>query len=70
MPYELKEGDIVQLGVRTSPDTPPEFVFQYHNALKVKRTRTSQDETDAPDLKKPRVEENDAKVHMIYVFYL
>lgn len=36
-PCDLQEGDLVQLGVRTSPDVPPEFLFKYYKALKVKR---------------------------------
>ena len=45
--YELKDGDKVQFGVATSPDVPPEFIYQYYTALKVKQARTCPlDETD------------------------
>ena len=41
VPHELKEADTVQLGVRTAPDVPPEFLFKYYKALKVKRVRSN-----------------------------
>ena len=39
VPCELRDGDKVQLGVATSPSVPPEFVYQYYTAMKVKRPR-------------------------------
>ena len=47
IPYELREGDKVQFGVATSPSVPPEFVYQYYTAMKVKHARTRpSDQTD------------------------
>lgn len=58
-PYTLQEGDKVQLGVRTSPEAPPEFLFQYFTALKVKYLRNGEDAVDGiKSGKKPRLEEN------------
>lgn len=44
-PYELKDGDTVQFGVKTSPDLPAEFLYEYCKALKIKRVR-SNDKSD------------------------
>lgn len=35
VPYTLQEGDMVQLGVPTSPGVPAEFLYKFHSSLKV-----------------------------------
>ncbi|XP_052766252.1 LOW QUALITY PROTEIN: E3 ubiquitin-protein ligase RNF8-like [Mya arenaria] len=54
-PYELNEGDIVQLGVPISSEVPAEFVFKFHNALKVKRERKDEG-YDTPDGKRIKLQ--------------
>jgi hypothetical protein len=58
----LHDGDIVQFGVQTSPDTPAEFLFQYYTALKVKRVRKAEDTVDGAESsgKRPRLAGNEA----------
>ncbi|XP_059149543.1 E3 ubiquitin-protein ligase rnf8-like isoform X2 [Physella acuta] len=34
VPYTLQEGDMVQLGVPTSPGAPAEFLYKFHSSLK------------------------------------
>ncbi|GFS10006.1 E3 ubiquitin-protein ligase RNF8 [Elysia marginata] len=34
--YTMQEGDLIQLGVATSPDAPAEFIYKFHSALKVR----------------------------------
>lgn len=45
-PFELKEGDTVQLGVKTTPEEPAEFLFKYYKSLKVKRVPSNEDRVD------------------------
>ena len=57
--YDLNDGDKVQFGVATSPSVPPEFVFQYYKALKVKQTRKHP--ADEPDSALPQVKRSKTK---------
>ena len=44
--HQLKEGDLVRVGVAAGPDQPSEFVWSYHKCLKVaKKRRKPQEET-------------------------
>ena len=66
----LHDGDIVQLGVQTSPESPAEFLFQYHTALKVKRVRKAEDTVDGlkSSGKRPRLEgSNEAEVIIYFI---
>ncbi|KAK3792245.1 hypothetical protein RRG08_007325 [Elysia crispata] len=35
-PYTMQEGDLIQLGVATSPDAQAEFIFKFYSSLKVR----------------------------------
>lgn len=68
-PCELKEGDIVQLGVRTSPDQPPEFLFKYYKALKIKRVRSCDKVggTQTESVKRIKLEPGVSGIHYIKI---
>ncbi|XP_045167081.2 E3 ubiquitin-protein ligase RNF8-like isoform X2 [Mercenaria mercenaria] len=61
--YKLQDGDKVQFGVRTSPEAPPEFLFQYYAALKVKHVRKAEDTVDGlkSSGKRRRLDGNEAE---------
>ncbi|GFO10220.1 E3 ubiquitin-protein ligase rnf8 [Plakobranchus ocellatus] len=40
-PYTMQDGDLIQLGVATSPNTPAEFIYKFYSSLKVRVEKKS-----------------------------
>ncbi|KAK3598995.1 hypothetical protein CHS0354_007448 [Potamilus streckersoni] len=64
--HSLKDGDIVQLGVRTSADKPAEFLFKFHESLKVRRVKPNSIKTpNESEAKRLKLESPEGDVEWI-----